>query len=190
MDGNSFTSVNQKLFGVTVTTTEPYPIQRAVIKPGTYQPGVATYYIIDIFPEHSIKVGGGLLITIPPQISKMGTSEIQINATLSSVKIDNEKLYTKYQPSARTIVIENIIQALEFVPSPENKISVKISGLNTPYTDQPTDSFRVSTFNMINGDYFFIDTVRDGLFIKSQCSYPCNTCLIDKPTVCTSCFET
>ena len=36
---------------------------------------------------------------------------------------------------------------------------------------------------------YFIDGAKSGLFIKSDCSYPCRTCLKDSPYKCTSCFE-
>lgn len=78
----------------------------------------------------------------------------------------------------------------DFVPGPDRKISLSVSGLNTPFTNQATDSFIVSSFNLVNGlYYYFIDIAPNGLFIKSLCSYPCNTCPVDEPFKCLSCFE-
>lgn len=54
VDASTYANVNQKLFGVTMTTNEPYPIQKASIVPGSYNPGVETSYIIDFYPEHTI----------------------------------------------------------------------------------------------------------------------------------------
>ena len=76
-------------------------------------------------------------------------------------------------------MIDNVIQGKIFEPSVDKNIQIMVSGFNTPFTDEATDSFEVSTFNKISGMYFFIDTAKQGLFIKSQCSYPCNTCLPD-----------
>ena len=105
--------------------------------------------------------------------------------------MDQQSVNYYVRESARAIYIENIIQGVgDFQPGPDNMIEVKIRGLSTPFTIEPTDSFKVSSFNLVNGQYFyFVDQVSDGLFIKSNCSYPCNTCSPDDPNLCLSCFE-
>ena len=111
VDGQSFTSVNEKRHGVTVTTIEPYPIQRAEIRPGSYEPGVATTYIIDFYPEHSIGEKGGIIIVYPPQIAVMENANIDVEASVTGLTLSTE-LYANHEESARQIVIENIIQGV------------------------------------------------------------------------------
>jgi hypothetical protein len=51
--------------------------------------------------------------------------------------------------SARAIYIENAIQSEMLAP--EKLLTIKIFGLSTPFTNKPTDSFTVSTFNLKDG---------------------------------------
>jgi hypothetical protein len=87
------------------------------------------------------------------------------------------------------MVYEVIQTPGDYQPSAGKKLTLKISGLNTPRTNEPTDSFEVTTFNKINNFNFFIDGAKSGLIIESECSYPCKTCLESDPEHCTSCFE-
>lgn len=65
VNSNDYSSVNQKMKGVTITTIDAYPISNASIRPGSFEPGVATKYIFDFYPEHSISAPGGFMITVP-----------------------------------------------------------------------------------------------------------------------------
>jgi hypothetical protein len=54
--------------------------------------------------------------------------------------------------SARAIYIENVIQGEgDFEPGFDNKIEITVLGLSTPFTNQATDSFKVSSFNLVGG---------------------------------------
>lgn len=87
-------------------------------------------------------------------------------------------------------MINEVIQTPgDFVPAADKKIVLKISGLDTPRTNEPTDSFEVTSFNKINNFNFFIDGAKNGLIIESDCSYPCKTCDAANPDLCHSCFE-
>jgi hypothetical protein len=54
VDAKSLATINQKLFGVTMTTNQPYHISKASIKAGSYQSAVSTDYTLEITPEHRI----------------------------------------------------------------------------------------------------------------------------------------
>ena len=87
-------------------------------------------------------------------------------------------------------MISDVIQGPgDYEPAADKKITIKISGFNTPRTNDPTDSFEITSFNKISNFNFFIDGAKDGLFIESDCSYPCKTCSSKDPFKCTSCFE-
>lgn len=40
---------------------------------------------------------------------------------------------------------------------PGDSVTIYIDGLSTPFTDQPTDSFKITTYNAINGFSYLID---------------------------------
>lgn len=101
----------------------------------------------------------------------------------------DQQINPYYEDSMRSLMINNIIQGEgDFLPGPDKKITVKLSGLNTPRTNERTDSFEVTSFYKINNFNFFVDGAKEGLSIKSDCSYPCKSCTND-PYECTSCFE-
>lgn len=109
---------------------------------------MATTYIIDFYPEHSIGEKGGIIIVYPPQIAMMENSNIDVEAEVTGLTLSTP-LYANHEESARQIVIENIIQGVSlWEPTTDSVIQVKIFGLKTPVTDKPTDSFEVSTFNV------------------------------------------
>ena len=64
-----------------------------------------------------------------------------------------------------------------------------LNGLRTPYTSEMTDSFAMTTFNLI-GDryYYFIDQIAGGLALNSKCNYPCADCTVAEPSICLACF--
>ena len=48
----------------------------------------------------------------------------------------------RYDLSARAVVIDNIIQTeTPYIPTADSKISISITGLKNPYTNETTDSF-------------------------------------------------
>ena len=62
---------------------------------------------------------------------------------VSGILVEQDKLEIEFDTSARSVKITNIIQtAQEFKPDGVNqKITVKLLGLRTPYTSEKTDSF-------------------------------------------------
>ena len=101
------------------------------------------------------------------------------------------KVNVRYDLSARAVVIDNIIQRDEpYVPTVDSKISISITGLKNPYTNETTDSFQMTTFNLEEGQfYYYIDKVENGLTINSKCNYPCKTCPENDPETCLSCYQ-
>ena len=84
------------------------------------------------------------------------TAEVQVDGLI----VEKEKLDIEFDTSARSVKIKNIIQtAQEYVPDGvTQKISVRLIGLRTPYTSEQTDSFQMTTFNFVDGTfYYFID---------------------------------
>jgi proprotein convertase subtilisin/kexin type 5 len=80
-------------------------------------------------------------------------------------------------------------------------IKIELKGLKNPYTSAQTDSFQMQTFNVLVSEsgkefWFYIDKVEYGLFINSDCNYPCKSCPLkkngyeeDQPDVCLSCYD-
>lgn len=95
--------------------------------------------------------------------------------------------------SARAVLVWNIVQDVQgFNPRPGLPIEVTISGLRNPYTNVPTDSFSVQTFDTFseNGklNFYFIDKKATGMVIVSKCNYPCKDCLDGDGDSCTACY--
>lgn len=157
---------------------------------GTPQPGIASTFLLDFYPEHPIKSGGGLLIAYPAQTTPTEEAKISVKITINDLEVDNSNLNLNYDLSARAVLVENIVQQdSEYTPGPSSKISIELSGLRTPFTRDTTDSFSISTFNLVNNQfYYYIDKVDTGLTINSLCNYPCKTCPADQPSTCLSCY--
>lgn len=110
---------------------------------------------------------------------------------VDGILVEQEKLDIEFDTSARSVKIKNIIQtAQEYVPDGvSQKISVRLIGLRTPYTSEQTDSFQMTTFNFVDGTfYYFIDQLQQGLTINSNCNYPCESCPPGQPSICLSCY--
>ena len=59
--------------------------------------------------------------------------------------------------SARAVIIKNVVQgasayepALDAFGEPLSKILIKLNGLKTPFTSDETDSFQMTTFNIVD----------------------------------------
>jgi len=131
------------------------------------------------------------LITYPPQVTPdPKIKDISVVVQVSGRKIDQSQIYTSTDFSARSVLIANIIQGDDLKPKDSVKITVVVIGLRNPFTNAKTDSFKVKSFNYVDGKYtYFIDKVEEGLFLSSKCSYPCNDCNIYTPDVCLSCYS-
>lgn len=99
--------------------------------------------------------------------------------------------------SARAVIIKNVVQgasayepALDAFGEPLSKMLIKLNGLKTPFTSDETDSFQMTTFNIVDDQfYYYIDQVINGLTINSKCDYPCKDCLDSDPSHCLSCYK-
>lgn len=96
-----------------------------------------------MIPEHSIKAGGGILITYPPQVTPSRKIPISVNITVAGYTIDPNEIYVAPDQSARAIFIANIIQGVDFEPTEDGMIIVEVSGLRNPLTNERTDSFEL-----------------------------------------------
>ena len=100
---------------------------------------------------------------------------------------------TKTIPSARAVLISRVIQSTTYMPQPGKPIRVTLKGLRNPYTNIPTDSFSVQTFDtdIVDGalNYFFIDKKSTDMIVKSKCNYPCKDCDEANAGVCTLCYS-
>ena len=104
--------------------------------------------------------------------------------------VDASLLELEADISARALRILNLVQSdVPYVPKPGAKISVKLIGLRTPYQSDETKSFVMTTFNFIEGKYYFIDTVTSGMTINSKCNFPCKDCPANDPGKCLSCYS-
>jgi hypothetical protein len=55
-----------------------------------------------------------------------------------------------------------------------------------PYDNRQSQSFTLATFETSSMAYV-IDEIQDGLFTTFECGYPCATCDVNDPSICTSC---
>ena len=87
---------------LTVMTNTPYTLTKATFTANTTGAGQTARYTIKIFPEHTISVGGGVLIVYPSQIGVLSviTASILSSTTKQSPTI-------KVERSARRIEILN-----------------------------------------------------------------------------------
>lgn len=92
-----------------MTTNKPHIISAASIEPESYEPGIATTYFIEFYPEHEIKVNGGLTVSWPPQIIISEGVNFSVGAEVNGVTVDPATLIMKVDDSARTINVRNII---------------------------------------------------------------------------------
>ena len=69
-------------------------------------------------------------------------------------------------------------------------VSIILSGFVNPlFNTEKTNSFIIRTMNVVGASQFYeIDQVAEGLILNSPCDYPCNTCVPNKPSICTSCY--
>lgn len=121
------------------------------MEPETYQPGIATKYILEFYPQHTISEAGGIQITVPPQVIFSKDVEVKVEASVTGKFVDNDQLEWTVIESARAIVVSNIIQSGEgaLEPNPDTVIKLIVAGLDTPYTNEQTDSFAMASFNLI-----------------------------------------
>lgn len=88
---------------------------------------------------------------MPAQID-IDVNAISIEVNVTGRLTETNELFYYVRESARSIFIENIIQGEgDFEPRSDKKIEIKMTGLSTPFTIKPTDSFKVSSFNLVNG---------------------------------------
>ena len=92
-------------------------------------------------PEHTIDVGGGILIVYPYQTILDKNSTISVQVEADGFEIDNEKISLTSEASARSVTIKNVVQDKPYTPQNGEKITVTLSGLKNPYTSDVTDSF-------------------------------------------------
>lgn len=81
----------------------------ANVKNSHNMPGVEATFTLQIIPEHEIQVGGGVLISYPPQITPSPTEDIKVVVDISNMAVDNSKVYSVPDKSARAIFISNVI---------------------------------------------------------------------------------
>ena len=107
-------------------------------------------------------------------LDKTLTAEVSV----SGIIVDADLVDVSFDLSARSVTIKNIVQQENpYVPGENDKITVVISGLRTPYTSEETDSFQMTTFNFVDDTfYYMIDKIGTGLTINSKCNYPCKDC--------------
>lgn len=190
IDSSNYVPINYKDKTMNITTNNAFVISKAAVTPEHKAPGVACVFTIEFTPEHSIETDGGLLITYPPQITPDPTlNSITVTVAVTGRTIDQSKIYTVSDFSARSILIASIVQNDDLIADKAVKISVAVTGLRNPFTNAKTDSFKVQSFNFVDGKYtYFIDKVEQGLFLSSKCSYPCKDCNIETPDICLSCY--
>lgn len=176
VNGADLSSVNQKLKGLFLTTVNPHLVQKATVRPGSLEPGVSTQYIFEFWPEHTISSGGGFMIIVPSQIQRDNDVTLQVEVEIEGRDTDQAVVFPRFVESARQLIVEQVVQGVQAL-EPGSKITLKIQGFDTPRTAEETDSFEITSFNQKDKKYmYFIDGAKSGLFIKSDCSYPCRTC--------------
>ena len=130
-----------------------------------------------------------MLVVYPYQTILEKNSTISIKVEANGFTIDNDQISFTTEASARSITIKNMVQDKPYSPKNGDKITVTLSGLKNPYTSDVTDSFQMTTFNLVDDKFFYwIDRVTTGLTINSKCNYPCKNCLEDDPSHCLSCY--
>ena len=188
---SNYISINSKLDKIVITTNNAYTIGKAFVTAVSPKPGFESPFDLEFYPEHPIRPGGGILVVYPPQTLLGVSGELTAEVEVDGILVEQDKLEVEFDTSARSVKIKNIIQtAQEYVPDGVNqKITVRLNGLRTPYTSEQTDSFQLTTFNYVDDTfYYFIDTLQQGLTINSDCNYPCESCPVGEPSVCLSCY--
>lgn len=137
---------------LTVMTNTPYTMTKATFTANTTGAGQVAKYTIQIFPEHVISKGGGVLIIYPSQIG------VQSSITASILSITSAQSPTvQVEKSARRI---SIIGAFNSDQGGQDKLGVTITlegFVNPLYNTEKVNSFVVKTMNTENGVNYFID---------------------------------
>jgi hypothetical protein len=65
------------------------------------------------------------------------------------------------------------------------RVEIRFKAKN-PYDNRFSQSFTLATFETSSMAYV-IDEIQDGLYTTFECGYPCATCDVNDPSICTSC---